>query len=55
MVLYDTRVGEEVNLGPLTLVAKGDRIPAHTRREGPPAFPAREVETIAQWGSHLGL
>jgi non-ribosomal peptide synthetase-like protein len=38
-VLYDTVVGEGVMLGPLTLVAKGERLPPETRWEGAPAGP----------------
>jgi len=41
-ILYDTHLGERVNLGPLTLVAKGERLPAGTRWEGSPAAPAIE-------------
>ncbi len=36
-VLYDTVVGDRVLLGPLTLVAKGERLPPGTRWEGSPA------------------
>ncbi len=36
-VLYDTRVGDRVLLGPLTLVAKGERLPPDTCWEGSPA------------------
>jgi non-ribosomal peptide synthetase-like protein len=36
-ILYDTHVGDRVQLGPLTLVAKGERLPAGTRWEGSPA------------------
>ncbi len=36
-VLYDTLVGDRAVLGPLTLVAKGERLPADTRWEGSPA------------------
>jgi non-ribosomal peptide synthetase-like protein len=39
-VLYDTRVGDRVVLGPLTLVAKGERLPPDTRWEGSPASAA---------------
>jgi len=35
-ILYDTQVGNDVRLGPLTLVAKGERLPAATRWEGSP-------------------
>jgi non-ribosomal peptide synthetase-like protein len=41
-ILYDTCVGDDVRLGPLTLVAKGERLPAATRWEGSPAAPSRE-------------
>lgn len=41
-ILYDTHVGESSQLGPLTLVAKGERLPAATRWEGSPAAPAQE-------------
>ncbi len=41
-ILYDSQVGENARLGPLTLVAKGERLPAGTRWEGSPARPARE-------------
>ena len=40
IILYDTHVGDGVQLGPLTLVAKGERLPAATRWEGSPAAPA---------------
>jgi non-ribosomal peptide synthetase-like protein len=39
-ILYDTQVGDDVQLGPLTLVAKGERLPAATRWEGSPATTA---------------
>lgn len=38
-ILYDTQIGDRVCLGPLTLVAKGERLPAGTRWEGSPAVP----------------
>jgi non-ribosomal peptide synthetase-like protein len=41
-ILYDTQVGDRVHLGPLTLVAKGERLPASTRWEGSPAAPVDE-------------
>jgi non-ribosomal peptide synthetase-like protein len=41
-ILYDTHVGDCVHLGPLTLVAKGERLPVGTRWEGSPAAPADE-------------
>lgn len=40
-VLYSARVGDGVKLGPLTLVMKGEALPARTRWEGAPAAPAR--------------
>ena len=36
-ILYDASVGDDVRLGPLTLVAKGERLPAGTCWEGSPA------------------
>ncbi len=39
-VLYDARVGDFARLGPLTLVMKGEEIPAHTEWAGAPAEPA---------------
>jgi non-ribosomal peptide synthetase-like protein len=36
-ILYDTQVGNDVRLGPLTLVAKGERLPPGTQWEGAPA------------------
>lgn len=41
-ILYDTSVGDQVHLGPLTLVAKGERLPAATRWTGSPASPVPE-------------
>ncbi len=38
-VLYDAEVGDGARLGPLTLVAKGERIPADTAWTGSPAQP----------------
>lgn len=40
IILYDTQVGDHVHLGPLTLVAKGEYLPAGTRWEGSPAVSA---------------
>jgi non-ribosomal peptide synthetase-like protein len=40
-ILYDTEVGADVRLGPLTLVAKGERLPAGTDWTGSPAAPTR--------------
>jgi non-ribosomal peptide synthetase-like protein len=36
-ILYDTHVGDDVRLGPLTLVAKGERLPPGTAWSGSPA------------------
>ncbi len=36
-VLYDTHIGDYVQLGPLTVVMKGESMPAHTAWEGAPA------------------
>jgi len=41
-ILYDTQVGDRVRLGPLTLVVKGERLPADTCWEGSPASPVQE-------------
>ena len=38
-VLYDTRVGDYARLRPLTIVMKGESIPAHSEWEGGPAVP----------------
>jgi non-ribosomal peptide synthetase-like protein len=40
-VLYSAQVGDNARLGPLTLVMKGEHIPAGTRWEGLPAGPAQ--------------
>lgn len=40
VILYDASVGDDVHLGPLTLVAKGEHLPASTRWTGSPASPA---------------
>ncbi|KQP73429.1 peptide synthetase [Methylobacterium sp. Leaf111] len=38
-VLYDTKVGDYARLRPLTIVMKGESIPAHSEWEGAPAVP----------------
>ncbi len=38
-VLYDSTVGEYAQLDQLTVVMKGENIPAHTRWMGAPAVP----------------
>jgi non-ribosomal peptide synthetase-like protein len=40
-VLYDTQVGDFARLGPLTVVMKGESIPAHSEWIGAPAEPAQ--------------
>jgi non-ribosomal peptide synthetase-like protein len=42
-VLYDANVGDYARLGPLTIVMKGESIPAHTEWSGAPAAPTRFV------------
>jgi len=39
-VLYGTEVGDNARLGPLTLVMKGESLPANSRWHGCPAAPA---------------
>ena len=38
-ILYNTQIGDGVELRPLTLVAKGERLPPDTRWQGSPAVP----------------
>ena len=40
-VLYSATVGDGVQLGPLTLVMKGESLPERSNWEGAPAAPAR--------------
>jgi acetyltransferase-like isoleucine patch superfamily enzyme len=40
LVLYDTVLGEGAALGDLSLLMKGETLPAHSRWEGIPAQPA---------------
>jgi len=40
-ILYDAQVGDDVRLGPLTLVVKGEHLLAATRWEGTPATAAK--------------
>jgi non-ribosomal peptide synthetase-like protein len=42
-VLYDTHVGDFARLGPLTIVMKGESIPAHTEWSGAPAQPTQHA------------
>ena len=44
-ILYDAQVGEDVQMGPLTLVAKGERLPAGTAWAGTPAAPGTGAYT----------
>jgi non-ribosomal peptide synthetase-like protein len=46
-VLYDTHIGDFARLGPLTIVMKGESIPAHTEWTGAPATPTRHVKAAA--------
>ncbi len=48
-VLYDTKVGDYARLEPLTIVMKGESIPAHSEWEGAPAVPVvhRAAEPVA--------
>jgi len=39
-VLYDTHVGDNAQIGLLTVIMKGENLPANTRWEGAPAVPA---------------
>ncbi len=39
-VLYDTHVGDYAQLGPLTVVMKGESLPPNSRWVGAPAEPA---------------
>ncbi len=41
-VLYDTHVGDYAQVGLLTVIMKGENLPAHTRWEGAPAVPAKQ-------------
>ncbi|POR56539.1 Pls/PosA family non-ribosomal peptide synthetase [Bosea psychrotolerans] len=42
-VLYDTHVGDYAQIGLLTVIMKGENLPAHTRWEGAPAVPAKAL------------
>jgi non-ribosomal peptide synthetase-like protein len=44
-VLYDASVGAHCRLGPLTLVTKGEHLPAETRWTGSPASPTPATPT----------
>jgi non-ribosomal peptide synthetase-like protein len=47
-VLYDTLVADYARLGPLTLVMKGEQIPAHSEWAGAPAEPKAASERIIE-------
>jgi non-ribosomal peptide synthetase-like protein len=47
-VLYDALVSDYARLGPLTLVMKGEQIPAHTEWVGAPAEPKAAAERIVE-------
>ncbi len=42
-VLYDSKVGDYAQIAPLSVIMKGEDIPAHTAWAGAPASPARPV------------
>ena len=44
-ILYDSEVGDYVRLGPLTMVAKGERLPSGTAWEGSPASATRRDDS----------
>ena len=47
-VLYDTHVGDFARLGPLTVVMKGETIPAHSQWIGAPTQPAAAMGGAAE-------
>ncbi|WP_334175792.1 Pls/PosA family non-ribosomal peptide synthetase [Pseudoxanthobacter sp.] len=47
-VLYDTHVGDFARLGPLTVVMKGESIPANTAWVGAPAVPQAQAAGLAE-------
>jgi non-ribosomal peptide synthetase-like protein len=47
-VLYDTKVGDYAQIAPLTVVMKGENIPAHSAWAGSPALPAKPMLFNAQ-------
>jgi non-ribosomal peptide synthetase-like protein len=44
-VLYGTKVGDYARIGPLTIVMKGEEIPAHSHWQGAPAEPVRPAQS----------
>jgi len=42
-VLYDTKIGDFARLGPLTIVMKGEEIPAFSHWLGSPAQPIEAI------------
>ena len=52
-ILYDASVGDDAQLGPLTLVAKGERVPARTHWAGSPAIPViRQADPSRDFQRH---
>jgi non-ribosomal peptide synthetase-like protein len=47
-VLYDTRVSDYARLGPLTVVMKGEQIPASSAWDGAPAEPRAAAWQIVE-------
>ena len=47
-VLYDSHVGDYARLGPLTIVMKGESIPAHTEWSGAPAQPTLHTKKAGE-------
>ena len=47
-VLYDTKIGDFARLGDLTVVMRGESIPAHTEWAGAPAMPVVHADTSAR-------
>ena len=48
-MLYDTHVGDYAQLGPLTVVMKGETIPANSAWIGAPAEPAARPRRRPLW------
>ena len=47
-VLYDTHVSDYARLGPLTVVMKGEQIPANSEWVGAPAEPKAAPDSIIE-------